>query len=281
MTQIQDKRKADAAWNRLHNRLETEGLLLTAGKEKTRTLYFKWVAVIVVILASAATFLFTIQLDKTNPDNLLTVENKKGAPTLVTTLEDGSIVYLVDSASLSYPFHFEKDAREVFLHGNAFFDISGNKERPFLIETKEIRIEVLGTSFYIKNNSEASFELAVQRGRVKVTCKANETATEVEAGETVRLLANKFSIAPTENGNVFAECTKKIQFKDEPLGNILHVLNKKLNRNTLQASDALNQRLLTVTFSDSSPEKIAQLICLALDLSYTEDDGTFLISDKE
>lgn len=284
MTQIQDKRKADTAWKRLYNRLETEGLLLTAGEKKAKKLsqmpYVRWAAAIVVILVSAATFFFTTQPAKTNPNNLLTIANKKDAPTLVTTLEDGSIVYLIDNASLSYPLYFEKDTREVFLQGNAFFDISGNKERPFLIETKEIQIEVLGTSFYIKSDRESSFELAVQHGEVKVTCKTNNTKTVVEAGQTVRLLANKLSVVPTQNEDLFVECTKRIQFKDEPLGNILRVLNKKLNRNILQASGKLNQRLLTVTFSDNSPEKVAQLICLALDLEYSENDGRFLITDK-
>ena len=51
--------------------------------------------------------------------------------TLVTTLEDGSIVYMGGETSLQYPEHFSMDKREVSLQGNALFDVTGNRERPF------------------------------------------------------------------------------------------------------------------------------------------------------
>ena len=43
-------------------------------------------------------------------------------------------------------------SREVSLQGNALFDVTGNRERPFLIETEEVRIEVLGTMFHVKSD---------------------------------------------------------------------------------------------------------------------------------
>lgn len=283
MTQIQHNIKTDTAWNRLYDRLETDGLLSDTKKQKVarlfRLAYYKWAAAIALICISAATLIFTTKPDATDKDSLLTLQNKKGAVTLVTTLEDGSIVYLADDAKLDYPSHFEKNVREVFLSGNALFDISGNKERPFLIETKEIRVEVLGTSFYIKDEVNTAFELAVQRGKVKVTHKENGTEKIIEAGQTVRLLSDKLSVTPTDNEHLFNLYTQKIQFKDEPLGNILRVVNKKLDKITLQTTPELSERPLTVTFSNNSPEKVAQLICLALDLTYEKKNGILLISD--
>ena len=88
--------------------------------------------------------------ERTPETTLLTLHNNEASTTLVTTLEDGSIVYLADNSQLSYPEHFQREKREVSLLGNALFDVSGNKERPFLIETEQARIEVLGTSFNIK-----------------------------------------------------------------------------------------------------------------------------------
>lgn len=283
MTQLQNNTKTDIAWNRLYDRLETDGLFLETKNRKAKSLfrptYYKWAAAITLICITIATLIFNTKTDTASKDSLLTLQNKKGAVTLVTTLEDGSIVYLADDAKLNYPSHFEKNRRAVFLKGNAMFDISGNKERPFLIDTKEIQIEVLGTSFYIKDETNSTFELAVQRGKVKVTCKDNGTKRVVEAGQTVRLLSNKLSVFPTEDESLFNLYTRKIQFKDEPLGNILRVVNKKLNKTVLETTPELSQRPLTVTFSNNSPEKIAQLICLALDLTYEDKNGRLLISD--
>lgn len=285
MTRLQNNIKTDAAWDKLYGRLETDGLLSETNERKEtfsiRTSYYRWAAAIAIICISAITVFLTQKSDNTNRDDLLTVQNKKGAVTLVTTLEDGSIVYLADNAKLDYPSHFEEDIREVYLKGNALFDVSGNKERPFLIDTKDIRVEVLGTSFYIKEEENTAFELAVQRGRVKVTYKENGTETFVQAGETVRLLSNKLSVSATENEDIFNNYTQKIQFKDESLGNILRVVNKKLDKTQLQTTPELSERPLTVTFSNHSPERVAQLICLALDLTYVEKNGMLLISDMK
>lgn len=54
-------------------------------------------------------------------DTLLTLHNNEASTTLVTTLEDGSIVYLADNSQLSYPEHFQREKREVSLLGNAHF----------------------------------------------------------------------------------------------------------------------------------------------------------------
>lgn len=59
------------------------------------------------------------------------------------------------------------------LKGNALFDIAGNRARPFFIETGKVQIEVIGTAFHVRNSGNSPFELAVQRGEVKVTQKQN------------------------------------------------------------------------------------------------------------
>lgn len=94
----------------------------------------------------------------------------KETSTLVTTLEDGSIVYLGGRLCYNIPSIFT-GKREVKLQGNALFDVVGSRSRPFLIETDLVRIEVLGTAFNVKSDELRPFELSVQRGRVKVTFK--------------------------------------------------------------------------------------------------------------
>ena len=59
---------------------------------------------------------------------MLTEENRE-KPTLVKTLEDGSVVYLAQESTLKYPEHFAEDKREVNLQGEAFFDVAKKPER--------------------------------------------------------------------------------------------------------------------------------------------------------
>lgn len=285
MTQFQHKMKSDAAWRQLYDRLKTDGLLSPENDRKQvhsiRAAYYKWAAVAAVICIAAATVFIVTHKENSARSNLLTLQNEKSAATLVATLEDGSIIYLAGDAKLDYPPRFEKRTREVHLTGNALFEVSGNKERPFLIDTQEMLVEVLGTSFYIKDEDNASFELAVRKGLVKVTHKKSGRDTFVETGETVRLSSGELLVTATENDESFQRYTEKIQFKDELLGNILRVINKKSDKVVVATTPELSNRLLTVTFSNDSPERITQLICGALNLTYTEKNGVLFISDTD
>ena len=282
MNQIEkNKSKTDQAWEQLYTRLEQDGLLdkpISGTQIPYRIGLMKWAAAIVILCVSVATAIFLGQ-ERTPETTLLTLHNNEASTTLVTTLEDGSIVYLADNSQLSYPEHFQREKREVSLLGNALFDVSGNKERPFLIETEQARIEVLGTSFNIKSSDKSAFELAVRRGLVKVTLKKNGEQTLVKAGQTVSLFSNRLQVAPTQDNEQFSDYTRRIQFKDERLGDILHVINLEYPKMPLKTTADLENRRLTVSFYNNSPATMAELICAALKLKCTQQNNIWMISE--
>jgi len=65
-------------------------------------------------------------------------------------LSDGTIVYLNAESKLSYPTAFKSKTREVWLEGEAYFQVSKNKEQPFIVHAGEVNVKVLGTSFGIR-----------------------------------------------------------------------------------------------------------------------------------
>lgn len=282
MNQIEkNKSKTDQAWEQLYTRLEQDGLLdkpISGTQIPYRIGLMKWAAAIVILCVSVATAIF-LGRERTPETTLLTLHNNEASTTLVTTLEDGSIVYLADNSQLSYPEHFQREKREVSLLGNALFDVSGNKERPFLIETEQARIEVLGTSFNIKSSDKSAFELAVRRGLVKVTLKKNGEQTLVKAGQTVSLFSNRLQVAPTQDNEQFSDYTRRIQFKDERLGDILHVINLEYPMMPLKITADLENRRLTVSFYNNSPATMAELICAALKLKCTQQNNIWMISE--
>lgn len=277
--------KTDQAWQLLYSRLEQDGLLAETNSGKPANRFrlrtVKWAAAIAILCLSITTALILSR--STNVDNspLLTVQNGSNAATLVTTLEDGSIVYLADNTELQFPEHFSPDKREVSLQGNALFDVSGNRKRPFLIETGLIQIEVIGTAFNVKSTRNAAFELSVQHGEVKVTLKQNGQTIRVKAGETVTLLSQRLQVDKTNDETQFMRYTQRIQFKDERLADILRVINRDTEGLQLKTTTPLEDRRLTVTFSNDSPDTMAELICLALNLKYTQENDVLLISESQ
>ena len=66
------------------------------------------------------------------------------------TLSDGTIVYLNSESELRYPVNFVGRDRRVYLSGEAYFDVTQNKEHPFIVEMKNSVVRVLGTSFDVR-----------------------------------------------------------------------------------------------------------------------------------
>jgi ferric-dicitrate binding protein FerR (iron transport regulator) len=268
----------DQAWNELYSRLEQDNLIPARGQKRLMRPVFAGMAAAIAVLCLCCALGIWLLNDWGTDERLLSLKNGPEDNTLVTTLEDGSIIYLAQDATLSYPEHFEADKRLVKLDGNALFDVSGNKQRPFLIETKYTTIEVVGTAFNVKNNGKNDFELSVQRGLVKVTRLDNGESSFVKAGETVILNKNLFLKSPTSDMDQFARYTERIQFKDETLANIVRVINRMSSQPVQLSSSELENRRLTVSFYDNSPAAMTELICLALGLTSEQKEDTLVIS---
>ena len=268
----------DQAWNELYSRLEQDNLIPARGQKRLMGPVFAGMAAAIAVLCLCGALGIWLLNDWGTDERLLSLKNGPEDNTLVTTLEDGSIIYLAQDATLSYPEHVDADKRLVKLDGNALFDVSGNKQRPFLIETKYTTIEVVGTAFNVKNNGKNDFELSVQRGLVKVTRLDNGESSFVKAGETVILNKNLFLKSPTSDMDQFARYTERIQFKDETLANIVRVINRMSSQPVQLSSSELENRRLTVSFYDNSPAAMTELICLALGLTSEQKEDTLVIS---
>lgn len=85
------------------------------------------------------------------------------------TLPDGTKVWLNAASSLRYPAAFTKNAREVSLTGEAWFDVAGNATSPFIVNVNDTKVEVLGTQFNIMAyDNEASVATTLLDGAVRV-----------------------------------------------------------------------------------------------------------------
>ncbi|WP_291593938.1 FecR family protein [Bacteroides sp.] len=277
------KIKTDKAWNRLYDRLDNDHLLAKVDEgHRTRKLspWMRYGAVAAVLIGIVCGAVYWVSGFKEPMSNLLTQENQS-AFTLATTLEDGSVVLLAGETSLLYPEHFIADKREVSLEGNAFFDIAKKQGQPFWINTEQAKIEVLGTAFSVQSGENTPFRLSVQRGTVRVSLKKGNQECYVKAGETVTVQSQKLIVQRTDKeAEDWSRFFKHIRFKDEPLTNILKVMNLSTDSLQIQVdSPALAERRLTVEFSDESPEVVANLIASALNLKCIRQGNVYNLSE--
>ncbi len=124
--------------------------------------------------------------------------NSTASP-LTVQLSDGSQVILKPHATINYPFQFISNKREVYLKGEAFFNVAKNTTRPFLVYYNNLVTQVLGTSFMVKTNPKTNnIEVTVKTGKVQVY-------------ENTNLLAQKDKV----KGVILTQNQKAIYYTDQ------------------------------------------------------------------
>jgi ferric-dicitrate binding protein FerR (iron transport regulator) len=150
-------------------------------------------------------------------------------------LPDGTSVTLNKGSSIEYPEKFKNDKRTVTLKGEAYFNVTPDKTRPFVIAADDIRVEVLGTSFYVSADAaKGSVEVILTSGKVAVYHKDKPSErTILEPGEKAEFSKTEGKISKSENNDVnyMAFKTKKLVFSDTPLSEVVLDLNKVYHSN--------------------------------------------------
>jgi transmembrane sensor len=129
------------------------------------------------------------------------------------TLPDGTRVWLNAGSRLSYGKSYNAASREVNLTGEAFFDVARNTQKPFLIHTARIDIQVLGTSFNIKSYpTDKTTEATLIRGSIEVSIKDRPSERIILKPNEKLVVANDDSSLHRFNPGKYATATP-----DEPL----------------------------------------------------------------
>jgi len=120
---------------------------------KKRSLWPRFAAAAAVLILFLSIYLlWPARQSLLHPD--LTVIKVPDSLKKQVRLADGSQVWINSQSSLSYPLSFEGSTREVYLTGEAYFDILHDQSKPFIIHTGELTTTVLGTAFDIKEDKK-------------------------------------------------------------------------------------------------------------------------------
>lgn len=131
-----------------------------------------------VILFSSLSLIGFLDPKKNNSVAKLIDYNVESVPNgfkKTVTLPDGSVVKLNSASEIKYPSEFTDTLREVYLTGQAFFEVTKNAKAPFIVHTKHFSTHVLGTSFDIQcYDNESLNHVAVVTGKVQVTTSTGD-----------------------------------------------------------------------------------------------------------
>lgn len=228
---------------------------------------------LLLIIPSITYFLFFMNTGS----ELLFAENQ----VLESTLPDGTQIALNAGSSLYYPAKFKGKERRVTLEGEAYFDVSHNKKKAFIIDAKELQIKVLGTSFYVNtNSSDNAMEVVLMSGSVQLTYKGKEML--LEPGDKAVILEDFDEIVRQEHHdpNLLAWKTRKFKFNDTPFSDIVDILEKVYQKDIVVLNpDILNCRI-TATFDGQSLEAVLLVLQSTIDIAVKPNGTTIEISGE-
>lgn len=267
---------SNKAWEKLHERLENESLIPveirnTAAFYKRAYLKYAAIAALAILLIGIPGYFIL------SPSRVL-VENIPGENTLVTSLSDGTSVYLAENSTLSYPKHFTGKLRSVTLNGEAFFEVTPNPKKPFIVNTKAATVRVLGTTFNIKSTDSNNFELCVVEGKVKVSSLSGDVLAT--AGERVYVRNSLLQKSISAGQPTVKHRMTRLQFQDERMEDIVGIINRTYGSNIELMGDNLKNRKISVTF-ENELSSIVSILSASFNLQIeTEPDGTIVLSEK-
>jgi ferric-dicitrate binding protein FerR (iron transport regulator) len=245
--------------------------------------------VAVVIIAAVLTIRYeksVIPVQQTVASNELHRTLSNGQ-TSTFRFSDGSVITLNGGSTLKYPAHFKKNEREVFLEGEAFFDIARDESRPFIVHTSNATIQVLGTSFNIKAyKNEPEMNVAVVRGKVSVTSKdaqgdvASSTILEKDQWATYQ---KSGSLSEKGTGDVWEYVAWKEQvlvFNDKPFSEVARTLERWYGVQIDIEDEELKSVELKGEHKNVSLEQVLQSIQFVLGIDFTINDQIVRIKKK-
>lgn len=252
----------DAAWCRFMNRVEqeekgTQAKELPASRSRQIPVFgLSWVraAAVLVLMVGAAILVYTWNGNGSGQMLAQTFDK-----VMVYTLPDGSVVTLNKNSRLSYPAHFDGHTRTVALTGEAFFSITPDKNKPFIIDAGNSSVKVVGTSFNVRNRENVT-EVIVETGIVEVAKKRQ--AVRLQPGQKATVTSDK--PAPVTE-NVTDELynyyrTNEFVCNAVPLHKVVATLNDAYNAHIVIEGSRLATLPLTATFPNESLDNIIDVI---------------------
>lgn len=216
--------------NERHKKRVAKQLSQNIARPHKGTSFFKWtrVAASLAIMASLGYLLYSKTETKEVEEPIVEiVRTTEWGQKLNLTLADGTQVRLNSGSTLKYPNRFEGDMRHVALIGEAFFDVAKNPDKPFVIESGEVRTTVLGTSFNV-NTYPDNDQIAVTVATGKVKVASQESEIFLEPNEQGVFNTRTKSMTKERVDITTALNWKKgiIHFEDVPLSQVLETLEK-------------------------------------------------------
>ena len=197
-------------------------------------------------------------------------------------LSDSTRIVLNGGTKIKYPVFFTGLKREVYIDGEAYFDVKKDKERPFIVSGTNFSVEVLGTSFNVMTyGEEMESNVTLVSGRIKM--HAADTTLQVYPGQQVVLARDhEIIVRKVDVSSVISWLNLRLTFKKEKLATIMRKLSRWYKVDVVYKEPSVKEALYSGTIPyNISLEELFVLLNKTTNIEFTLNDGVIFINEKE
>jgi ferric-dicitrate binding protein FerR (iron transport regulator) len=272
----------DKAWTNVHAKMMENGLLRSEKPARIRYISTTFLriaaaALILISLGTAAVYMNNAgYLDKK-----ITIIAGNDQKNIIIPMPDGSKVFLNRNSIFSYRKNYGEHKRDVKLIGEAFFEITPDISKPFIIDAGKASIKVVGTSFnVITSNRESSVEVFVKTGKVLVSDNSGSQSIQLDPGYVGTVNSKTSARTLNHNPNYISWKTGYLDYSGQKLSVVFNDLKRVYNMDIVADDPAILENPWHSPIDNSPEETIINLICLSFNLSYTKDGNVYHLSIK-
>lgn len=259
---------AEKSFSRLMARIQPDNNSIDIFRQRANRYRIWMAAATVAMLIAMSGWLYNIVSD--SEPAFIVASNNTGIVQKVT-LPDGTIINLNTCSRLTYPESFSGKSREVFLDGEAYFDVAHDKRHPFIVRAGELKIRVLGTKFNVNASTlvpqitatliEGSIEAVT--GKKNILMKPNQQLKyDTSSG--------RVSLTELTNASREIRWTQNVWvLSDTPLLDICQRLEQQFNIKIIIMNDELIGKSFTGEFyTNESLESILKTMQISTSFEY-------------
>ncbi len=270
--------------DRLKLHYEASAIIANSEKNKTRlrvkrhhTIRYA-ASFALIIIATASTLIFMNRNNVRIESKMCNISIPAGEKKEIK-LSDKSDIYINSASSLKYPQTFEKEQRVVELAGEAFFKITPDKKRPFIVNTGQISIKVVGTSFNVRSYDEDEWiGVTVSTGIVSVSIFDENSSVQLTPSEELWINKKKHYFQKSKKDVLQASSWRDgyLYFDKAPIKDVINTLNRKYAVNITLERPA-EEYTITGEHDNKSLQSVLESICFITKLKYKKDGNNITL----
>ena len=262
----------DKEFNALESRIQQTEKQQGTKAPKVRRLNPSWYAVAAsLVLLLTVGYLFRSTLFGTTQQEWVEVTTEDTIQDI--QLADGTVVKLNKNSYLKYPKTFGDSERNVFMKGEAFYQVKHDATKPFLITSDQVKVKVLGTSFNVEDwKTKKQAVVSVTSGKVLMQTKNQDKEVILEKGDQGIYNPQDQTLvqSSTNAENSISWFTKKLVFANTPLTTVIQTLEKTYAI-TIEIE---NQELISCGFTSqvqtNNPKEALETLALVFGMELEE-----------